>query len=105
MPLELELYRTRNGKEPFRTWYESLARDHRAFDAITRRLSRLRAGHYGNHKSIGRKGSGPLILNYGSISVPDTGFIANGFRLHQYCYSAAARKAGNKMTSKWQSNV
>jgi len=58
----LELYQTRNGKEPFRTWYESLAHDHRAFDAITRRLSRLRAGNFGNSKSIGRKGSGPLVL-------------------------------------------
>ena len=62
MQLELELYRTRNGKEPFRTWYESLARDHRAFDAIIRRLSRLGAGNFGNHKRIGRKGSGPLVL-------------------------------------------
>jgi len=60
--LELELYRTRNGKEPFRTWYESLAHDHRAFDAITRRLSRLRTGNFGSYKNVGRKGAGPLVL-------------------------------------------
>jgi len=62
MQLELALYQTPNGKEPFRTWYESLAQDHRAFFAITRRLTRLRAGNYGHYKSIGRKGSGPLVL-------------------------------------------
>jgi len=62
MQLELRLYRTSNGKEPFRTWYEGLARNHRAFDAITRRLSRLRSGNFGNYKSIGRRGSGPLLL-------------------------------------------
>jgi len=62
MQLELALYRTRNGKEPFGTWYENLAHDRRGFDAITRRLSRLRAGNFGNYKSVGRKGAGPLVL-------------------------------------------
>jgi len=104
MQLELELYWPRNGKEPFRTWYESLARDHRAFDAITRRLSRLRAGNLGNHKSIGRKGSGPLILE---LRID----VGPGYRIYcarvsptRYCCSAAGQNAGNSMTSRWLSN-
>ncbi len=52
----------RNGREPFRIWYENLGHDRRAFDAITRRLSRLRAGNFGNYKSVGRKGAGSLVL-------------------------------------------
>jgi len=55
MQLELALYRARNGKEPFKTWYEGLARDRRAFYAVTQRLSRLRAGNFGDCKSVGRK--------------------------------------------------
>ena len=44
MQLELALYRARNGKAPFKTWYDGLARDRRAFYAVTQRLSRLLAG-------------------------------------------------------------
>lgn len=57
MQLELALYRARNGKEPFKTWYDSLARDRRAYFAVTQRLSRLRNGNFGDCKSVGRKGS------------------------------------------------
>jgi putative addiction module killer protein len=62
MQLELWIYSTRNGVEPFRTWYESLARDRRAFDAVTQRLSRLRAGNFGDYKSVGRAQAGPRVL-------------------------------------------
>ena len=48
MQLELEIYRARNGQEPFRTWYASLAADRRAFDAVTqRRLVDYRVRHRG----------------------------------------------------------
>jgi putative component of toxin-antitoxin plasmid stabilization module len=100
MQLELELYRTRNGKEPFRTWYENLAHDHRAFDAITRRLSRLRTGNYGNYKSVGRKGAGPpvheLRINVGPVTVS----IARGFRQPPYFCAVVVRNVGNRMTLK-----
>ena len=62
MQLELELYRARNGKEPFKSWYEGLACDQRAFAVVTQRLSRLRAGNFGDCKSVGRKGAGPRVL-------------------------------------------
>jgi putative addiction module killer protein len=62
MQLELWTYSTRNGVEPFRIWYESLARDRRAFDAVTQRLSRLRAGNFGDYKSLGRTRVGPRVL-------------------------------------------
>jgi putative addiction module killer protein len=62
MQQDLALYRARNGKEPFRTWYADLARDRLAFDAVTQRLSRLRAGNFGDCKSVGHKGTGPRVL-------------------------------------------
>ena len=62
MQLELEIYRARNGKEPFRTWYATLAADRRAFDAVTQRLDRLRAGNFGDCRRVGRQGSGPGVL-------------------------------------------
>jgi putative addiction module killer protein len=52
----LELYRARNGKEPFKTWYDGLARDRRSYFAVTQRLSRLRTGTFGDCKNVGRKG-------------------------------------------------
>ena len=62
MQLELAVYRARNGKEPFTTWYEGRA-DHRvAFNAVTQRLSRLRAGNFGDCKRVGRKGTGPRVV-------------------------------------------
>ncbi|NOR66775.1 MAG: type II toxin-antitoxin system RelE/ParE family toxin, partial [Woeseiaceae bacterium] len=52
MQLELALYRARNGKEPFKTWYEGLAENRVAFTAVTQRLSRLRAGNFGDRKRV-----------------------------------------------------
>ena len=45
--LELE-----NGKVPFDDWFESL-RDMRMQAAVDARLARVRAGNFGDHKSVG----------------------------------------------------
>jgi putative addiction module killer protein len=79
MQLELALYRARNGKEPFKTWYDGLAGDRRAFYAITQRLSRLRNGHFGDCKSVGR--NGPHVIELRIDFGP-------GYRI--YCVRVAA---------------
>jgi putative addiction module killer protein len=62
MQLELAVYRARNGKEPFKTWYDGLVGDHLVFNAVTQRLSRLRAGNFGDCRRVGRKGAGPRVI-------------------------------------------
>ena len=39
--MDIEVYQATNGRQPFTTWYEGLARDRRHHDAVTRRLTRI----------------------------------------------------------------
>ena len=52
MPREIELYRTLQGKMPFKEWFESL-KDVEARAQIHKRLARIRLGLLGDHKSLG----------------------------------------------------
>lgn len=79
MQLELALYMARNGKEPFKTWYDGLTGDRRAFYAVTQRLSRLRAGNFGDCKRVGRKAQRVIELRL---------HVGPGYRI--YCARTAA---------------
>ena len=39
--MDIEVYQTTNGRQPFATWYEGLAGDRRHHDAVTRQLTRI----------------------------------------------------------------
>jgi|SRR5688572_29225499 putative addiction module killer protein len=63
MKKELRIYRTKEGKEPFVEWIESLG-DHIGRGHITNRLNRLVTGNYGDCKSVG-DGVRELRIHYG----------------------------------------
>lgn len=62
MKKELRIYRTKEGKEPFIDWLESLDSTQRA--CITNRLDRVALGNYGDYKSID-DGVYELRIHYG----------------------------------------
>ncbi len=84
MQLELAVYQARNGKEPFKTWYESLADNRVAFNSVTQRLSRLRAGNFGDYRRVGRKGAGPRVVE---LRI----HVGPGYRI--YCARVSANTA------------
>jgi putative addiction module killer protein len=84
MQLELAVYRARNGREPFKTWYEGLAENRVVFTAVTQRLSRLRAGNFGDCKRVGRKGAGPHVVE---LRI----HVGPGYRI--YCARVSANTA------------
>jgi putative addiction module killer protein len=51
-PLNLEIYQTANGNEPFGDWLASLA-DRRARISIKKRLNRVELGNLGDYQSVG----------------------------------------------------
>ena len=60
MPRNLRIYRTSEGKEPFRQWLISLP-DKMTVARIRARLNRLRDGNLGDAKSVG---SGVMELRF-----------------------------------------
>lgn len=64
MEKEIRFYRTKNGKEPFVEWFETL-KDVRLRAQIKNRLERLAVGNYGDYKSIG-DGIHELRIHYGA---------------------------------------
>ncbi|MEO8400696.1 MAG: type II toxin-antitoxin system RelE/ParE family toxin [Gammaproteobacteria bacterium] len=63
MKKELRFYRTREGKEPFVEWIESL-KDVTGRAHINNRLNRIAIGHYGDCESVGN-GVRELKIHYG----------------------------------------
>ena len=61
--LEIELYTTPAGKNPFIDWLESL-KDRKARAQVKVRLDRVRLGNLGDHKSVG-EGVVELRISYG----------------------------------------
>ena len=51
-PREIELYTTRNGREPFTDWFKTI-RDRRAQSRIESRLISLESGNFGDYRSVG----------------------------------------------------
>ena len=51
-PREIETYRTKNGREPFTEWFNTI-RDTRAQTRIRGRLDRLEKGNFGDCASVG----------------------------------------------------
>jgi len=64
MKKELRVYRTKEGKEPFTEWLESL-RDRIARAQVTTRLNRVVHGNYGDCEPIGN-GVHELRIHYGA---------------------------------------
>jgi len=50
-PLEVEVYSTNEGKQPFTEWLNSL-KDKKGADKILLRIRRIQTGNLGDHKSI-----------------------------------------------------
>ena len=51
-PREVEIYRSRNGREPFTEWLNSI-RDQKTQRRIRTRLAALKLGNFGDYKSVG----------------------------------------------------
>ncbi|MBI1928533.1 type II toxin-antitoxin system RelE/ParE family toxin [Candidatus Poribacteria bacterium] len=62
-PRELEIYRNRNGREPFTEWLKSI-KDQKARNRIQARLDRLEAGHFGDCQPVS-DGVFELRLHFG----------------------------------------
>ncbi|MDD5286830.1 MAG: type II toxin-antitoxin system RelE/ParE family toxin [Desulfuromonadaceae bacterium] len=60
---QIEYYQKENGDIPFRDWLHSI-RDSQAVERIRARLTRVRAGNFGNIKSLG-DGVIELKIDYG----------------------------------------
>ncbi|MDE0427047.1 MAG: type II toxin-antitoxin system RelE/ParE family toxin [Candidatus Poribacteria bacterium] len=48
----IEIYRSRNGREPFTEWLNTI-RDRKTQRRIRTRLASLKLGNFGNYKSVG----------------------------------------------------
>lgn len=62
-PKRIEIYRTKDGKCPFKDWLESL-RDIVARSKIRKRLDRVEMGNLGEWRTVG-EGVNELKINYG----------------------------------------
>lgn len=51
-PREVEIYRSRNGQEPFTEWLNAI-RDQKTQRRIRTRLAALKLGNFGDYKSVG----------------------------------------------------
>lgn len=52
MEIEIEIYETSNGKQPFSTWFKGIREIHTRAKILTR-LDRLKLGNFGDCKFIG----------------------------------------------------
>jgi putative addiction module killer protein len=64
MKKEIRFYRTRDGKEPFTEWYQSL-KDKKLGAQVKSRLERVTLGNYGDYKALGG-GVYELRIHYGA---------------------------------------
>ena len=62
-PKNLQIFRTKNGSQPFTEWIEEL-RDQRAKQKIMARLARVRSGNFGNVNTVG-EGVHELKIDFG----------------------------------------
>lgn len=62
-PKVLQIFRSKNGSQPFTEWFERL-RDQRAKQKILARLARVRAGNLGNVNTLG-EGVHELKIDFG----------------------------------------
>ena len=62
-PIEIQYYRSRNGRQPFTEWFESI-RDRNTQQRIDKRLARLEDGNFGDCQSVGG-GVFELRLHFG----------------------------------------
>jgi putative addiction module killer protein len=62
-PRKLQVFRDRNGREPFTEWFYTI-RDTRTRTRIRKRLERLEAGNFGDCKSVG-DGVLEMLLHFG----------------------------------------
>ena len=51
-PREVEIYRSRNGREPFTEWLNAI-RDQKTQRRIRTRIAALKLGNFGDSKSVG----------------------------------------------------
>lgn len=63
LPKEVQNYRTKDGREPFAEWLDSL-RDIRAIDKIEKRLKQVQSGTLGTYRSVG-EGVCEFKIKYG----------------------------------------
>lgn len=63
-PRKLQVYQTLNGREPFTGWLNSF-QDRRTQTRIRKRLARLKAGNFGDYRSVG-EGVFELRLDFGA---------------------------------------
>lgn len=65
MSIDIEIYVTPAGKEPYSSWEKKLSRQTRAI--VTARLARLRLGHFGDCKALtNAKGLYELRIHHGA---------------------------------------
>ncbi len=63
-PQEVRVYQTKNGREPFNEWLDTI-RDLKTQDRIQSRLARLEDGNFGDCQTIGN-GIFELRLHFGA---------------------------------------
>jgi len=63
VPRKVETYVTRDGKDAFQGWLNSLP-DQRARLLIDKTIAKIRLGNLGQHKSVG-EGVQEIVLDYG----------------------------------------
>lgn len=63
MSIEIGIYVTPSGKEPFSSWEKKLSRQNRAI--VTARIARLRVGNFGDCKTLA-KGVYELRIHHGA---------------------------------------
>ena len=64
-PREIRYFQTRNGREPFSVWLKETIQDRTTRARVRRRLTRLRAGNFGDCNPIG-EGIFELRLDFGA---------------------------------------
>ena len=96
---EIKKLELQNGIVPFDDWFDSL-RDKRMQAAVDARLARVRAGNFGDAKSVGG-GVSELRINFG----PDFAFITVCTAGKSWCCWAVATKAASPATSAARSNT
>ena len=62
-PRKVEVYVTRDGKEPFQEWLDGLS-DQRVRVLIDKTIAKVRLGNLGRHKAVG-EGVQEIVLDYG----------------------------------------
>ena len=61
--IEVQIFKTKNGRRPFNEWYKELDKDTKK--RVISRISRVKAGYFGDFKNLG-DGVFELKLDFGS---------------------------------------